>query len=69
MQFERTTPEQGNGIHEFITVIEEFQHFYTKETMRVIRIEFVGSIFGAAYAKTEIVNEKEFERLLASKIA
>lgn len=65
LKFERKTLE---GERQYIKVIDTFKHHFTKEKMRQIRIETVGIVFGRGYAEIKIVNEKDFERLLETRI-
>lgn len=54
--------------NEFITVLDEFKHHYTGETMRYIRVERSGYVTGSSVVEYQTVNEIQFNILWAKCI-
>ena len=48
---------------EFITVLDEFKHHYTGETIRHIRREMKGYVTGASIVEYQTLNEIQFKIL------
>lgn len=46
--------------NKFITVLDEFKHHYTGETVRYIRVEWAGFVTGASVVEYQTVNEIQF---------
>lgn len=58
----------SDGHFVYVTVVDKFYHHYTKETMRYIRMETVGSVTGVAMAQYKMVNEAGWKSILASRV-
>jgi len=54
-------------VKKFITVIDEFTHHFTGETMRYCRIESVG-FMGHSFAEYKMLDGDQFQRIVDAKI-
>lgn len=57
--------KRPDGVVGFITILEEFKHHYTGETIRVIRLEYVLPETGDAVIDGPLyITQKEYDELL-----
>lgn len=52
----------------YVKVLDEFQHHFTGETMRYLRLETYGQIFGHGFAEYMVANEQQFEDLCRMRV-
>lgn len=64
LAFEFTYP--GNDGKYFCKVIDMFTHYFTKKTMRYIRIDFVNDEEASTYF--DILDEDEYQELVSLRI-
>lgn len=58
-----------DGSISFIRVLNTFEHYYTKECMRSIRIDSLADYGVQGVSEWKIINEEEFNRLLERRVA
>lgn len=51
-----------DGTPVYVRVLDTFEHHYTKETMRRVRIDYV--VDGKAYVEYQLLDEVDFNGLL-----
>lgn len=55
-------------LREYITVMHTCKHYYTGETMRYIRRDYVADVTRQSYSEYEFVNESQWKQLLERRI-
>ena len=55
-----------DGTFMFVRVMDTFEHYYTKETMRRVRIDYV--VNGKACVESFVLDEAGFNDLIALKV-
>ena len=57
-----------NGDLAYVRVLNTFEHYYTTESMRSIRIDSLAAHSVTAVSEHRIVNEDEFKQLLERRV-
>lgn len=57
----------GEEVSGFVKVLDIFEHHFTGETMRQIRVDYMDED-GKAATYTDILNEEEYKLLVAKRI-
>lgn len=60
--------KKDNGDRAFVRVLDTFEHYYTRESMRNIRIESLSEYGVDGVAEYKVVNEEAFRELLERRI-
>lgn len=61
--------ERPDGVRGFITVLEEFKHFYTGETIRVVRCEYTSPEGNVSYVEGPVnLDQADWENVIKLKV-